>query len=117
MVIQPADRRPSSNRSFSMTIGSNGSGAGDALTKQRCRGFGVVAASTIASTTGEISERLSSKAHPIIVALARGIAVHRLYRGLQYVSRQCRAEADRRHRYHPDVQFLELQIHFHRERV
>ena len=33
MASQPADRRPSSNRSFSMTIGSNGSAAGDALTK------------------------------------------------------------------------------------
>jgi len=30
---QPSDRRPSSNRSFSLKIGSNGSGAGDALTK------------------------------------------------------------------------------------
>jgi len=30
---QPTDRRPSSNRSFSKTIGSNGNGVGDALTK------------------------------------------------------------------------------------
>jgi len=30
---QPADRRPSSNRSFSTKTGSNGSGVGDALTR------------------------------------------------------------------------------------